>query len=224
MPVDLSTVYRLVPTDQGDLELFPYHKDETSEVKSVVIFGEGTKAYRNTFYAENGLYRPYLKNQGLEEDGSPREGTLPGWLFPLGRLEAVNDMLDQIESGETKPIDESVKRSPTKFVPRKSPSKAAPKAKAVSIPGRGVRSATPIPMQTISWTVFKPSKGMKVEITAADTIYKATVDQLETDAAGIVWSVFVKAIDSEEIYQLAVIGGRWQVMGMVEAHTVTFSR
>jgi hypothetical protein len=78
--------------------------------------------------------------------------------------------------------------------------------------------------QTVTYTVIKPQVGMLVNINVRGCTLSYQVVTIE-DHAGIIDGAYIRQqnIPNGPLSKLVITNGQWQVLGMIESHTVNFS-
>lgn len=199
--------------------------------KSFVVVGN-TKPYKDALMAVHGKYNPNLK------DPTNPAQKAPGFIFSNKQLPAVQQLLQQIQTGAVQPVAATTPRrggyagrgarggyggtTPTRVAP------AAPVPPAnVRLPGDAapIKVAMPtIEYQTVTYRVVKPAVDMKANIIRDGTQTPTTVIMVNPGKENAIDTVYVqddKQPDSN--YQLGIVNGDWKVIGLLEPHSVTFT-
>lgn len=231
-----------VDTKHGHLFVTPYHRNMEmlpEKVRSVAVFGD-TKDFVSVWQNLKGRFNRGLLSHSM--DGVPLEdGTRePGWIFGFDSYEDVKQTLQDIadEKIQPDPKDNSpksypknnrpVRRTPQSAQhgsPRNAPRGKSPVRRPISVP-KGTKSVTPITTQVLTYTVVKPRSGMSVMVEMNDVKISGSIVEVQDDDRGFTTTAFMKTSDTEspENYQLGVLNGKWQVVGMLDDHSVSFSR
>lgn len=198
---------------------------------SFVLFGDGTKAFKEELKAVGGKWNGRLRDPRDETGNTP----LTGWIFSQKRRGDVEDLLNKIQTGEVQPspVEAPTQRAaPTRRAPRapRTAKAAAPPVTTVpqgaSPPVRLQVGPTTIPMQEVKYNVVRPSVGMKADISLGGNLIPVAITLATPSAAGFVDVAYAQPVEGEgpdkDTYKLAVIAGNWQVVGVIDEHSVTF--
>lgn len=203
---------------ETDLTLIPYSD------RSFVVYGEDTKLYKSRFQDLIGRYNPNLTN--------PESGEkLKGWIFGNKQREKVNQLLEDIRAGTVEPDEVEEKPARKTYTKRVSPKKVPPKnVKSPSTKGT-LKLAAPVKKleeQTVTYTLPKPKANMRVTLKTPEGVIEGETFEI-SKTGDVVDTVFVHPfneqgkVDTDTVYQLAIINGRWGVLGLTENHSVEFS-
>lgn len=148
-----------------------------------------------------------------------------GWVFPKAQAAAVGQVVAQINDGEMIPIPSPPRRYAAQ--PAVQPPMAT--LPATTIPGRAapVRMPNTLQSQTLTYTVPNLLVGMKGSINwdgQALPIIITSIGNPKTGAhdMGIAQHV-PENEEAGDSYRLAIVAGEWQIIGMTDDHTVTFT-
>ena len=191
-----------------DLRLIPYSE------KSFVITGEETRNYKE-YFKKTGRFNANLKNP---EDSDQK---MPGWIFSNKHLATMTDIVNKIHAGQLSPPT-SPAPSPRRTT---KVSRARKSALKPSVPFDQPLSLEPqkVETQTVTYNVVKPEVGMTAYLTLDTTTVTTTVTQVGQSQSGAYDSAVVKPVTNKETYLLAIVSGKWQVLGVLNDHQVTFS-
>lgn len=194
-----------------DITITPYDN------KSFKVSGQSTIYYTNQLRALGGEYLPYLPSG-------------PGWRFSNIRKNDVINFINDIRSkqlapsrllespssaittGASIPVDEPLQLEPLPII-----------GDFVNIPNIADPKAD---YQTVVYTIFRPRIGMigNITISSATNIFQFEVVQVE-EHEGIVDGVYIKPRrggEDADLSKLVIVNGKWQVLGLMDSHEVTF--
>lgn len=204
--------------------------------RSLLVYGDDIDHFKTDFETIGGKrgwgYTP--KELNGEKVG--------GFIFSFKRRDQVVDLLDDIFSGKiereerekrkmrVKPTSKaspkaSPKSSPTSMYPgspKRSPIRILPKGTTtVSLPRKGPD------MQTITYNIIKPSKGMKLIIKMEDAsdlnAFVSNIPESEYNSGGVIQLVEISLVDdTDSIYDLGIVNGEWQIIGTSDFHKIKF--
>ncbi len=75
-------------------------------------------------------------------------------------------------------------------------------------------------VQTVSWSIFKPEEGMKLKITIPTGVTDYTVASIEKEGWMVIKATVFCPQQPSSVHQIAIISGKWQIMGYNEKHTI----
>jgi hypothetical protein len=152
-----------------------------------------------------------------------------GWVFPKAQAAAVGQVVAQINDGEVVPIPSPPRRYGAQPAAQAAAQPAVATLPVTTVPGRTapVRMPTTLQSQTLTYTVPNPMVGMKGSINwdgQSIPIIVTSIDNPKTGAhdMGIVQHI-PENEEAGDSYRLAIVAGEWQVIGMTDDHTVTFT-
>ena len=207
--------------DHQGFEIAPYTE------KSFVLRGNGTKEFRGNLMSIGGKW-----NTGLVGG--------PGWIFSNNKRQNLDILLSEISSGQAvavapparKPRYQHPSTQPM-FVPGmmgvSQPQQLVQPQQSTFMPGQ-VSLSSPAGgagggHQTVQWSVFRPSIGMKAQVTLsgqARSQLLLEVNNAEQDQMGNVLTVQAFNPANGVLYIIGIWNGEWQIRGVLEAHTIFF--
>lgn len=226
----------------SDTETKIYLADPYTE-RSVLVYGDDIDDFRSEFEKIGGKRGWGYTPEELEGE------KVSGFIFSITRRDQVIDLFDKIYSGQmqrrqrTTRVKPTPKQSPSRYQnypasPKKSPVRAVPKGtRTVSLPRRGPE------MQTITYNIIKPSKGMKLIISFdtkdGDTAFASDLNAVVSEIpeseynsgepqgragpGGIIQLIEISLVeDPSEIYELGIVNGEWQILGTSDVHKIKF--
>jgi len=197
--------------------------------KSIVVRGD-TKPYKSHFQGLRGLW-----NANLTDETGSKFG---GWIYPKKQTNDVLDLVDRINAGEVTPepvtpspdrggrrLAPATRAEPTSRTPPRSvPGPRTPPRKKPQVPAGSKMAALTPSTQTLSYVVPLPKVGATAKIVyEAGSTIPVKITELISGKTGGVDAVYASPHDSEDIYKLAVTAGEWQVVGILEDHTISFT-
>jgi len=170
------------------------------------------------------FYTNQLKSLGGIYDTNYRYG--PAWIFDNVRLKDLTKFINDLQNNQLVPSDileyNASAISSGYAVPVNI--NLAP----LPIITSGINnSSLPISIgdyQVVTYNVFKPDKGMIVNINLNGQSSQYRIIDIENDQ-GIIDGVYIEPINNNgPISKLVIINGRWQVLGLIAPHEVRFDR
>lgn len=204
--------------------------------KSFALFGKETKAIKEDLKEMGGKF-----NMRLKSPTNPSE-TQPGWIFSMTKLNRIKEYLNEHYPGQYTIKTDQMAPSPSNSPPKSDAESVGTEEKSVQKPpvprsapktpvGKTVK-LTPtlkIDYQTVTYKVIKPAVGMSVRISTIEGVLETKVTEVRIND-GVVDMAVVKPVTLETseqpddtVYHLVITNGQWQVLGLVDEHSVSFS-
>lgn len=219
-----------------DMQIYPGYSE-----RSFVVLGEGTRDFSEALKAAGGRFNGNLTD--VRPDAAVGQKT-PGWVFSNKALPDVEALFQDIAEGVVQPQPRPAYAGRGRGRPQAQTTSPRPRSR----PGPGPQSApltsspplrTTVPpsqrapvrlptvqYQELRYNVVRPTVGMKANISMNGGVIATVVTMANPSPSGFVDIVYVKPNESEnpeDLYKLAVTAGTWQVVGVVEDHSVAFS-
>jgi hypothetical protein len=201
--------------------------------KSFALFGIETKTIKEDLKEMGGKFVVRLKSH----PGSSQ--TQPGWIFSMKKFNQMKEYLNENYPGKYSIKTELIVSSPSNSPQKLDAEDAASEEKLTQKPlvpratpktpvGKTIK-ITPtlkIDYQTVTYKVIKPAVGMSARISTIEGVLETKVTEVRIND-GVVDMVVVKPVATEQpdetVYHLVITNGQWQVLGLVEEHSVSFS-
>lgn len=182
--------------------------------RSIVVTGE-TKSYKDYLKQIPDPKKPqtFIKASWNANLTDPKSGEkISGWVYSKNHAAAIGEMVSKINSGQLTPLSSPFRQQTSR---------------PLSVPGE--KSPLQLPktlnQETLTYTVPEPVVGMKGSINWKGESISITVMEVGNPKSGEKDMAFARILDKEDVdmYKLAVTAGEWQVVGMIDEHSVTFS-